>query len=72
MTVYVMQHNQSSNQSIYSVYVTNNTKYLHINMDTYAGVTYTKIPTKPSVVALQLSTSDLISYINIIGVVGPS
>ena len=35
-------------------------------MDTYTGVTYTKIPTKPSVVTLQFSTSDLISYINII------
>ena len=36
------------------------------NMGTYTGVTYTKIPTKPSVVALQFSTSDLIIYINII------
>ena len=35
-------------------------------MGTYTGVTYTKIPTKPSDVALQFSTSDLISYINII------
>ena len=35
-------------------------------MGTYTGVTYTKIPTKPSVVALQFSTSDLIIYINII------
>ena len=57
--------NQSINQSIYSVYVTNNTKKTH-NMGTYTGVTYTKIPTKPSVVALQFSTSDLIIYINII------
>ena len=36
------------------------------NMGTYTGVAYTKIPTKPSVIALQFSTSDLISYINII------
>ena len=35
-------------------------------MDTYTGVAYTKIPTKPSVVALQFSMSDLISYINIV------
>ena len=35
-------------------------------MDTYTGVTYTKIKTKPSVAALQFSTSDLISYICII------
>ena len=35
-------------------------------MDTYTGVTYTNIPTKPSVVALQFSMSDLIIYINII------
>ena len=36
------------------------------NMGTYTGVTYTKIPTKPSVVALQFSTNDLVSYMNII------
>ena len=32
----------------------------------YTGVTHTNIPTQPSVVALQFSTSDLVSYITII------
>ena len=53
-------YNQSINQSIYSVYVTNNTTKKH-NMGTYTGVTYTKIQTKLSVVAIQFSTSDIIN-----------
>ena len=38
-------------------------------MNKYTGVTYTNIPTKPLVVALQFYMSDLISYINIIHVI---
>ena len=59
-----MKSNQS--KSMYSVYVTNNTLYLH-NMDTYTSVAYTNIPAKPSVVVIKKCMSDLIGkLVNII------